>query len=154
MMRKVLLFLLLTSLTNVNAIGQQNLETDVKSTIDQLFDGMRANDSLLLREALHKDCTLQTVLNDKDGNVIIDSGDINEFIKAVGTKREGVQLDERLSGYDIKIDGDMATAWTPYSFFVNNNFSHCGVNAFTLVRQDSKWQILGIIDTRRKTNCD
>ncbi|MDP5138985.1 MAG: hypothetical protein NWP83_00775, partial [Spirosomaceae bacterium] len=62
-------------------------------------------------------------------------------------------LDERLSGYDIKIDGDMATVWTPYSFFVNNNVSHCGVNAFTLIRQNDSWKILSITDTRRKTDC-
>lgn len=152
-MKKFLLIFGIVLLSGVISFGQMSGETEIKSTIDQLFDGIRANDSLLIQPILHQTCTLQTIQNDKDGNVIISKTDMAAFIKSVGTKRAGVQLDERLSGYDIKIDGDMATVWTPYSFFVNNNFSHCGVNAFTLIRQNDSWKILSITDTRRKTDC-
>lgn len=152
-MNKLLIIYGFVLLSGTISFGQQSAETEIKLTIDQLFDGIRANDSLLIQPVVHQACTLQTIQNDKDGNVIISKTDMTAFIKSVGTKRAGVQLDERLSGYDIKIDGDLATAWTPYSFFVNDNFSHCGVNAFTLVRQNNSWKILSITDTRRKTDC-
>lgn len=152
-MNKLLIIYGFVLLSGTISFGQQSAETEIKLTIDQLFDGIRANDSLLIQPIVHQACTLQTIQNDKDGNVIISKTDMTAFIKSVGTKRAGVQLDERLSGYDIKIDGDLATAWTPYSFFVNDNFSHCGVNAFTLVRQNNSWKILSITDTRRKTDC-
>ncbi|MDP5120094.1 MAG: hypothetical protein NWQ46_00755 [Spirosomaceae bacterium] len=143
-MKKFLLIFGIVLLSRVISFGQLSGETEIKSTIDQLFDGIRANDSLLIQPIVHQTCTLQTIQNNKDGNVIISKTEMAAFIKSVGTKRAGVQLDERLSGYDIKIDGDMATVWTPYSFFVNNNFSHCGVNAFTLIRQNDSWKILSI----------
>lgn len=152
-MKKILLIFGIVLLAETISLAQQSDETEVKSTIDQLFDGIRANDSLLIHPIVHQTCTLQTIQNDNNGNAIISKTDMAAFIKSVGTKRAGVQLDERLSGYDIKIDGDMATVWTPYSFFVNNNFSHCGVNAFTLIRQNDSWKILSITDTRRKTDC-
>jgi hypothetical protein len=59
-----------------------------------------------------------------------------------------------LLDYKIQIDEDLATVWTPYHFFVNSKLSHCGANAFTLVKIAGKWKIIAIIDTRRKTNCE
>jgi hypothetical protein len=47
----------------------------------------------------------------------------------------------------------MATAWTPYNFYFNGKFSHCGVNNFVLVKQDNGWKIQYIIDTRRRQGC-
>jgi hypothetical protein len=152
-MKKLLLLFIFVALCENKLLAQQHSEVAVKSVIEQLFDGMRANDSLLIKATLHDSCTLQTIQKKKDGNVTINKSDMTGFIKAVGTKREGVQLDERISGYDIKIDGDMAIAWTPYSFYINNVFSHCGVNAFTLIYQSDKWKILSITDTRRKSDC-
>ena len=61
--------------------------------------------------------------------------------------------DERIAFDGIKIDGPMATAWTPYNFYFNGKFSHCGVNNFVLVKQDNGWKIQYIIDTRRRQGC-
>jgi hypothetical protein len=55
--------------------------------------------------------------------------------------------------YDIKIDDNMAIAWTPYEFYITDKFSHCGVNVFTLIKTEQGWKIAGIIDTRRKEKC-
>jgi hypothetical protein len=54
---------------------------------------------------------------------------------------------------DTKIDGELATVWTPYVFYLRGQKDHCGVNAFTLVKLNGTWQIQGIIDTRRTENC-
>ncbi|HOD10564.1 MAG TPA: nuclear transport factor 2 family protein, partial [Flavobacterium sp.] len=40
--------------------------------------------------------------------------------------------------------------WTPYEFYVNEKLSHSGVNAFTLFKENEKWKIIHLIDTRRK----
>jgi len=62
--------------------------------------------------------------------------------------------DERIMSYEIKVDADMATAWTEYAFYAGEKFSHCGVNAFQFFKDDEKgWLITQIIDTRRKENC-
>ena len=152
-MKKILLLFIFLTFYENKSLAQQHSEVEVKSVIEQLFDGMRANDSLLIKATFHYSCTLQTIQNNNAGNGVVNKSDMTSFIKAVGTKREGVQLDERISGYDIKIDGDMATAWIPYSFYISDVFSHCGVNAFTLVYQSDSWKILSITDTRRKSGC-
>ncbi len=48
----------------------------------------------------------------------------------------------------------MAIAWTPYEFYVNDKFNHCGVDVFTLMQTAKGWKIMGIVDTRRKENCN
>ena len=44
----------------------------------------------------------------------------------------------------------MANAWTPYQFWFNDQFSHCGVNSFQLIKVDNTWKIFFLVDTRRK----
>ncbi|MFT2543406.1 hypothetical protein ACMWP9_36050, partial [Escherichia coli] len=61
--------------------------------------------------------------------------------------------DERIVFDVVKIDADLAIVWTPYQFYRNGTFSHCGVNSFQLVRLNGRWKIQYLIDTRRKTGC-
>ena len=70
-------------------------------------------------------------------------------MKAVGTPHKE-QWDERIYDVKIQVDGPLATAWTPYKFYFGENFSHCGVNAFTLIKTDDGWKISGITDKRRR----
>ena len=74
------------------------------------------------------------------------------FIEQISKATPG-SLDERISFETVKVDGPLAIAWTPYSFYYNGQFSHCGVNSFQLVRFNGIWKIQYIIDTRRKTGC-
>ena len=131
----------------------QTDEQQIKAAINQVFDGMRKNDTLLVRQVLHPSCFLKSIGKSKTGEVHLQEDAIGGWLKQIGTKREGVVLDERLTSYDIKIDGEMAMAWTPYEFYIGEKFSHCGVDMFTLMKTDRGWKIVGIIDTRRKENC-
>lgn len=131
----------------------QSNEEQIKASINQVFDGMRKNDTTLIRQVLYPSCFLKSVVKTKTGEVKLQEDQIIDWLKSVGTKREGVMLDERLTSYDIKIDGDMAVAWTPYEFYVNDKFNHCGVNVFTMMKTDKGWKIIGIVDTRRKDDC-
>ena len=72
------------------------------------------------------------------------------FLKMVAKPHTEV-YDERISFTSILIDDNLATAWTPYRFYIGETFSHQGVNAFQLVKtREGEWKILSIIDTRRK----
>jgi hypothetical protein len=63
-------------------------------------------------------------------------------------------LNERILSYNINVDGDLASVWTPYEFYYGDEFSHCGSNSFQLFRDPEKgWQILYIIDTRKREGC-
>jgi hypothetical protein len=146
------LFLLLLSSFSLGIFAQTEDEKNIKTVIDQLFTGMRKTDSSIVHATLGESCFLKTVVKTKSGETRLLDEKVSEFLKAVGTPHEGI-YDERLLAYDIKIDGEMAIAWTPYEFWVSEQFSHCGVNVFTLMKTSNGWKIIGIVDTRRKQGC-
>ncbi|QDK78120.1 nuclear transport factor 2 family protein [Spirosoma sp. KCTC 42546] len=127
-------------------------EAAVRTTIKLMFDGMRKADSTQIKNTFLPGATLQTIAKNKEGAVSVRTDDMGKFAASV-TKYPAFTLDERLSGMEIKIDAELATAWTPYVFYLKEAKSHCGVNAFTLVKVNGNWKIQNIIDTRRKENC-
>jgi hypothetical protein len=77
---------------------------------------------------------------------------IGEFVEAVGTPHDDV-WDERIWRQDVQVDGNLASAWTEYTFFLGEKMSHCGVNAFQLFRSETGWKIIQLTDTRRRIDC-
>ena len=79
---------------------------------------------------------------------------INAAIKDrdIATRGEGAETG--VGDAEVRIDGDLATVWIPFAFYLGEDFSHCGINAVQLARLDARWQIIHIADTRRRTNCD
>jgi hypothetical protein len=73
-----------------------------------------------------------------------------DFFRSIATIPNTILFEEKLLDYSIQVDGAMAHVWTPYEFYVNNKFSHKGVNAFTLFKENEQWKIVYLIDTRRK----
>lgn len=142
-------FLLVSLATSAFAQG----EKEVEKVIASLFEGMRSKNTELLQAAFHPEASMQTVIAGEAG-AKLGSNSVQDFVNRIANTPETTQLDERILEYQIKIDGDMAAAWTPYRFYVNDNFSHCGVNSFQLIKTAEGWKITYIIDTRRKQGCD
>ncbi|GAB4038792.1 nuclear transport factor 2 family protein [Spirosoma gilvum] len=136
----------------MSSFAQSQDEAAVKTTINLMFDGMRKSDSTQIKNAFMPGASLQTIARNKEGVISVRNEDIGKFATSVA-KYPAFTLDERLSGMEIKIDAELATAWTPYVFYLKDQKSHCGVNAFTLVKVNGNWKIQNIIDTRRKDNC-
>jgi hypothetical protein len=69
-------------------------ESAVVAVVVQLFDGMRAGDSAMVRRTFAPDARLVST-SIRDGQPALQSVEIDRFIEAVGTPREEV-WDERL----------------------------------------------------------
>lgn len=132
--------------------GAQTMEDEIKQVINTMFDGMRTGDSAMVAGAFLRTATMQTITKNQEGEVIIHTGSLQPFLNAVGSPHDKV-WDERLSGMDIKVDGDLASVWAPYAFYLGDIFSHCGVNSFQMGRINGDWKIIYIVDTRRRTEC-
>lgn len=50
---------------------------------------------------------------------------------------------ERIWSPEVRIHGMVATVWARYDFWRDGVFSHCGVDAFDLVRTQDGWKIGG-----------
>lgn len=127
----------------------QTQEKEIEKVISSLFDGMKTKNPELVEAAFHPQASMQTVVKGENGSTL-GSNSVRDFINRIATTPADTQMDERILRYDIKIDGDMASAWTPYEFYVNGAFSHHGVNSFQLIRTAEGWKITYVIDTRHR----
>ena len=130
----------------------QTDKDDIKKTITTMFDAMRKGDSTLMRSTFAEGIVFQGISSKKDGTVELKNENPDAFIKTVGTPHKEI-YDERITWGDIKIDGPLASAWTPYKFYVGTKFSHCGVDFYQLMKTKTGWKIIYIVDTRRADNC-
>lgn len=144
------IILLLALITGMMTSKAQTAEDSVKTVINQLFTAMKTADGRLLKSCFADSAILQTITNE-NGNVKTETVEgFAEFINKIAAN----DADERISFAAVHIGGPLAMAWTPYKFYWQGNFSHCGVNSFQLVRKSGEWKIQYLIDTRRKEGCD
>lgn len=128
-------------------------EENVKQVIASMFVGMKEKNPDLVRQSFHPDASMQTVIAGESG-ATLGSNSVQDFVNRIATTPANTVLDERILDYQIKIDGQMASVWTAYEFYVNDGFSHCGVNSFQLIKTAEGWKITYVIDTRRKEGCN
>jgi hypothetical protein len=148
-------FAILLTIATAMAAGSQaqTTEDSVKAAVSRLFEGMKNADATLLKSAFTDSSILQTIAHDKEGHFYIRNEKLSEFADFVGKQQKG-NADERIEFETIRIDGPLASVWTPYKFYYKGQLIHCGVNSFQLVRLNGEWKIQYLIDTRRKTKCE
>jgi len=135
------------------AARAQSTEDSVKTAVKLLFDGMLQSDAAKIQSAFADSAILQTISRTKEGKVVIKNDAVKDFAEHVG-KLPKDSADERIVFETIKIDGPLASVWTPYKFYYAGKFSHCGVDSYQLVRINGIWKIQYLIDTRRKQPCE
>lgn len=151
-MHKAVIGLLLI-MGSANYASSQTAVDSVKLTIGNLFAAMRETNARGVLNCFTDSAVMQTIVRDAKGEILVKNEKLSEFAMIVGSMPKGA-ADERISFDMVKVDGALASAWTPYKFYFNGQFSHCGVNSFQLVRINGSWKIQYIIDTRRKQGCE
>ncbi|MBL7473767.1 nuclear transport factor 2 family protein [Robertkochia sp. 1368] len=137
----------------MNANAQTSEEAAVKQVIIDFFDAFHQKDTAALRTMALPETPMQTITKNKEGQDVLVKSTYDTFLERMATMPTDLEFKEEIKGYDIRIDGAMANAWTPYTFWVNGEVSHCGVNSFQLMKHNGSWKIFFVVDTRRK-NCE
>ena len=141
-------------LVSAGLSAQDPQEAEVQRVIETFFRGFHAKDSLTMQAAVSDRPILQTIGRNKDGKLGMRSENMDDLIKSIVSIPDSVNFQEKIKSYSIRIDGAMANAWTPYEFWINDNFSHCGVNSFQLFNDGEGWKVIYLIDTRRRDDCE
>lgn len=126
-------------------------EERVVEAVQQLFDIMATNDADAARRLLMPDGRFFAVLPGPEGDGQARAISHEEFITMLGTARE--RWLERMWEPEVRVRGPIAMVWTPYDFYRDGAFSHCGVNAVTLIREEGGWRISGITYTVEPEGC-
>jgi hypothetical protein len=150
---KQILILLTAFVFNGITLSAQSAEDSVKAVVNQLFAAMKETNAEKLKDAFSDSAVLQTIRRRQDGTFFVQNEQVNDFAAQIGKAKKD-SLDERIEFASVKVDGPLASVWTPYKFYYAGNFSHCGVNSFQLVKINNRWKIQFLIDTRRRQGCN
>lgn len=150
---KFLLSVLILSFS-ISVTAQDSFtEADAKGLIDTFFEGFHKGDTLMMQSVLAENVVLQSASVSREGKDILSVTPMSGFLKSIGSRPADQVWDEKLLGYQVQMDGNLAHVWTPYEFWYNGKFSHCGANAFTLAKLEEGWKIIHLIDSRRRDDC-
>lgn len=151
-MRLALASLLSLSVASPLVAQQTDDQKAVLRAIETLFNALKADDTAGMRAAMHpQGRIIQT--GTRDGAPFARVNALDDFLASIGGAK-GRGLEERIYSPEIRIDDNLAVAWVYYDFRVGGQVTHCGVDAYHLVRTAEGWRILEIVDTQRREACD
>lgn len=122
----------------------------VIATVERLFTGMRTADSALVRSVFAPGARFASV-DSRATPAVVRFEPVDGWIAAIATSAR--RWDERVYDVQVQVDGHMAQAWAPYTFYLDGAVRHCGINAVSLLRDAQGWKVTEIADTRRRENC-
>ncbi|RYC52851.1 nuclear transport factor 2 family protein [Flagellimonas olearia] len=128
-------------------------EQQIKQVIETFFDGFHKQDSTIIKSVSADYVVLQTTGRDQEGKTRFRNEEFSKFLTSICSIPDSIKFEEKLTSFSIQVDRTMANAWVGYEFWLNDAFSHCGINSFQLVDFDGEWKIIYLIDTRGKEGC-
>jgi hypothetical protein len=142
----------LIGLLAASARAQDTERSAVLATVQKVFDAMHTRDTALLRQAFDTSARLAGVAT-RGGPPSVRLTTPAAFGAAIVRAPAGDVWNERIWDPEVRIDGDVAQVWAYYTFHRDKTFSHCGVDAFMLLKVGGDWKITQLADSRRTTGC-
>jgi len=126
----------------VASADESDDRNEVIATIESFFDAMTTRDVERMRTLMTPDGIIYGYLENEEGLQVIrpTHADYLENL-ASGEAR----LVERFRDPRVMVYGRLATIWTPYELYADGEFSHCGVNNFSMLKMDNGWVITGVV---------
>ncbi|HEV7351180.1 nuclear transport factor 2 family protein [Telluribacter sp.] len=152
-MKPLLRLLILTFLYGLSLSGSayaQDARKEALQVAHDLFAAMEKSDTTAFRKLFLPDAMVYTV-REKEGQPILASR--SPFTDKF---RPGTVIKERMkaTGVEVQVQGRMAVVWAPYDLWVNDVFSHCGVDVFTLIKTSEGWRIASLSYTLEQKGCE
>ena len=144
-MKKIILIGLIVCSTSLFAQERSH----PMEAVERFFTAFHAKDSLGMQDVIHPKARLLRAAVRNKQSVVVENN-IEKFIRAVAKRNASPTWEEQLGEPIVQQHQNLATIWVPFRFFLGGKLTHCGVNAFTLVTEGTRWKILSLIDTGTK----
>jgi hypothetical protein len=152
MNRRSILAATLLAITAPGALSAQTTPAakEVHAVVEKFFAGFNAKDTTVMRSTLFEDVKLFTTFTNQQGQPVARveaaAGLMTSIAGAPG------KLLEKIFEPTISVEDGLANVWVRYEFYVDDKFSHCGIDSFLMVKTAAGWKIAALADTRTK-NC-
>lgn len=129
---------------------EQAEKDQVLEAVQAFFDGLAAGPEAL--RATRLDDGSVTRVRARGGVVEWNFLSFADMSDSLGTSE--ARMLERMWDATVLVHGPLAQVWTPYDFYVNGEFSHCGVDSFTMVKTAAGWTVSAVAYTVEPTGCE
>jgi hypothetical protein len=147
----ILTLIALPALIRAQSPAAKESETPaVLAAVQKFFDTMASRDVEGARTVLMSEGRLFSV-REQNGQAVTRASSIQDYLEGLAKRPQAYR--ERMWNPEVRVHGPIASVWTPYDFWVDGKFSHCGVDAFDLVKTSDGWKISGGIYTVERTGC-
>lgn len=116
----------------------------VMKTLQAFFDTMTARDVEGARAVLQPQGRFHA-MRIRDGKPDVHPFANEEYFADLQASKQTMR--ERIWNPEIRIHGLIATIVAPYDFWIDGKFSHCGTDAFDLIKTEDGWKIAGGVYT-------
>jgi putative lumazine-binding protein len=147
------LFLAVLLACTAFAGGAQTSPSDrdaIVASVQKFFDTMTARDAAGAASVLVPEGRFFSV-RDSDEGPRMGGSTFRDYLD--GLAKVTQRRVERMWDPEVRVHGRIATVWTRYDFHIDGKFSHCGVDAFDLVKTQEGWKISGAVYTVERTGC-
>ncbi len=145
-----MLALLIAALLQTAATPQAEPEDKAVLVAAQaFFDGLEKGDAAAMRAVLLPDARLMSLTSKPDGSVTTRRFGFEESFGA----KPPVGVKEWMWSPVIIRRGALATVTAPYEVSRDGKTAHCGIDVFTLIKQDGAWKIASISWTAEPDAC-
>src|SRR5688572_9173269 len=130
-------------------VNAQDEKKEVLTIAQQFFEALEQGDTTTLR-SLFLDDARNYFVQEKDTKTRTGSRSPESF-KA--DKDRVVRERFIKGGVDVMVHNRIAMVWGSYNLWINDKFSHCGVDAFTLLKTDTGWKISSLSYSMETEGC-
>jgi len=150
--RPILVGIALSLGHGVPASAQSADAAAVLATIHRFTAALKIKDTSGMLAELDPAMRVTLLRPAPEGGVRVMAMDGPSFVR-LAANPAGPALDEPIRNPQIHVDADLAAVWAEYQVRINGAVSHCGFDAFHLVRKAGAWKILTVADTFRREGC-
>jgi hypothetical protein len=126
-------------------------EPPVIAAVQRFFDTMAACDVEGMRAVVEPEGRVFRLTSGPGDELVVSTSTFGEFLARLAPCQE--KLHERMWDPQVRVHQGLATLWAPYDLWRGGTFSHCGVDAFDLVKTASGWKIAGGVYTVEPEGC-
>lgn len=152
----ILIAIIMIFISNVFAQNANDADTKAASEIpDKLFEAMRTKSFDGINSLFLEGGKLTALDKPKSGEGFSTTRNFigEQFAKMI-SEAKAPEFIEKMPEKKVRIYGDAAVVYGQYTFHIGEQFSHCGANAFHLLRTENGWKIANATTTIETANCE
>lgn len=121
----------------------------VVAVVDQFFEGLNTDDQGLLASITLDGANIYTLRERADSSFELRTRRQDNSNLA---PNNGVYT-ERYWDETVLVSDLLAVFWAPYDFYIDGEFSHCGIDVFDLIKEGGSWKIANTMYTVIRNDC-